>query len=101
VTRTGGLPTETICTETEIKRVADAKLPREGRLSFLATTGALSMIQVRRSVRRVKDLVEPVLPALWTLVPAMREFRAFGLGPGYRKTGGVMKSGLHRDKLTG
>jgi hypothetical protein len=57
-------------------------LPSKRGLCLPAAIRAHSPIQVRRTVRGVKYLMEPVLPTLWTLVPAMREFRASGLGAG-------------------
>lgn len=44
--------------------------------------------------------MEPILSALWTLMPAMGELRVLDFGPGRRKDGRTMKSALHRNMLT-
>ena len=54
-----------------------SNLPSERSLCLLVTSRTLSVIQVRRDVRGVKHLMEPILSALWTLVPALGEFRVF------------------------
>jgi hypothetical protein len=51
-------------------------LPGKRGLCLPAAIRAHSPIQVRRTIRGVEYLTEPVLPTLWKLVPAMREFRA-------------------------
>lgn len=76
------------------------ELPRRA-LGFPAAIWAHAPIQVGCTLRRVWYSMKPVPPALWTLVPAMRESRASGLGARWRETGRTMKSGLHQKKLIG
>ena len=50
-------------------------------------------------MRGVKHLVKPILQARWALMPALREFRVFGLGGNGRKASCGMKPVFHRNRL--
>jgi hypothetical protein len=52
-------------------------------------------------VRGVQHLMEPIFSALWTLVPALREFRALDFGPSGGEAGPTMKCAVHFNKLIG
>ena len=72
--------------------------PSERGLYLLAAIGTFSVIQVRRNVLGVGHLVKPILPTLWTLVPALREFRV--PNPGGRMGSCMVMSSLHQRRVT-
>jgi hypothetical protein len=81
----------------ERKSELDNLKPQSLYLCFLATTRTSSIVGVWRKVRRVKHLVEPILSALWTLVPTQRKFTVFGSGG--RKRRRTKKLAVHRNSL--